>query len=347
MTSLQSLAFYTIRALGGFSLAQYLTRKQLRILCYHGFSVGDEYQVMPWMFMRAETFERRMRILEKRGVAVVSLDEAVRRLARGEIENAQTVITLDDGWESNLSIGMPILEKHGFPACIYIATEHLGAASESFNVALNYMLYRTQRESLVLEGVHPQIDGVYEIRKEPVAALLKLIAAAELALPLEGRVKLLRPIGQALGVDPDTVLENGRFRLLEGSQIQGLFRRGIEIELHTHSHRLPDQTFETMAQEIERNREALEALIGTVPRHFCYPSGMYNSDSHPEWLTRLGIASATTCDPGFNYSSTPLMLLKRYLDSDQTSDIAFEAEVCGVRELARRARAAAARWLRG
>ena len=33
------------------------------------------------------------------------------------------------------------------------------------------------------------------------------------------------------------------------------------------------------------------------------------------------------------------MLLKRYLDSDHVSDIAFEAEIAGVRELARGARA--------
>jgi hypothetical protein len=55
--------------------------------------------------------------------------------------------------------------------------------------------------------------------------------------------------------------------------------------------------------------------------------------------------SATTCDPGLNSRTTPVMLLKRFLDSDQASDIAFEAEVCGARELLRRIRAAATRLL--
>jgi hypothetical protein len=69
--------------MGVFTLAKYLTRRQLRILCYHSFSVGDEHEVAPVMFMRAATFEQRMEILRKRRIPVVTLDEGVRRLQEG------------------------------------------------------------------------------------------------------------------------------------------------------------------------------------------------------------------------------------------------------------------------
>jgi peptidoglycan/xylan/chitin deacetylase (PgdA/CDA1 family) len=342
MTAPRAYALYFLRAVGVFALAKFLTRKQLRILCYHSFSIGDEHEVDPVMFMRASTFEARMRLLKKRGIPVITLDEGVRRLQSGAIGHAETVITLDDGWVSNLTIGAPILEKYGFPACIYISTEHLEAGTEVFNVALSYMVRRSARESLTLTGLHPQIDGTYDIGKDPDAAIAALIRAAQRAFPIAGRQQLLPRIARALGADLDEVLREGRFRLLSRAEIREAFRRGLDIQLHSHTHTLPDSEFDAMAREIDTNRRMIREVIGVQARHFCYPSGEY-SERHPEWLKRLGIASATTCNPGLNDVTTPLMLLNRYLDSDNRSNIAFEAEICGLSEVARRLRRAATR----
>jgi peptidoglycan/xylan/chitin deacetylase (PgdA/CDA1 family) len=342
MTTPQQYGLYFLRAIGGFALAKYLTRKQLRILCYHSFSVGDEHEVAPVMFMRAETFKQRMRILKKRRIPVVTLDEGVRKLLQRQISNAETVITLDDGWLSNLTIGAPILEEYGYPACIYVSTEHLEAGTEVFNVALSYMVRRSGRQSLTLAGVHPQLDGTYDIGKDPDAAITALIRAAGRSCSIGERQQLLRPIARALGMDLDEVLKEGRFRLLSRAEMRQACGRGLDIELHTHTHHLPDDDFAAMAREINDNRRMIEEVTGRQARHFCYPSGEY-SEQHPEWLQRLGIASATTCNPGFNDVSTPVMLLNRFLDSDSRSNITFEAEICGVRELARRLRRSATR----
>jgi peptidoglycan/xylan/chitin deacetylase (PgdA/CDA1 family) len=325
-------------------LARYLTRNQLRILCYHGFSIGDEYQIAPIMFMRGETFERRMLILKRRRIPVISLEEAVRRFESRDIANGETVITLDDGWASNLSIGLPILEKFGYPASVYATTEHFAGRPEVFNVAVSYMIRRSGRRTLTLEGLHPALDGTYELGEDPDTVIRGLLVAAERALSVAGRQQLLDPLARNLGLDLNEVLNNDRFRLLTPDEFKELSRRGVDIQLHTHSHHLPDSGFERMAEEIETNREALQKILGTLPRHFCYPSGEY-SEQHPDWLRRLGIASATTCDPGLNGADASVMLMKRFIDSDHTTDIDFEAEVCGVREILRRVRARARQFL--
>ena len=335
--SLRSAVLHLIRAVGGFALAQHLTRKQLRILCYHGFAIGDEYEVAPYMFMRAQTFERRMQILRRRGVPVIALDQAVKQFARGDIHHAETVITLDDGWASNLTIGLPVLKKYGYPACIYITTEHLAASTEVFNVVLTYMLQRTRQETLHLQGVHPQLDGEYAIGKDLDGSAHALIAGAEAAFPLAERQQFLPTLAAALNLDFDAVMANGRFRLLTPEEIKTLFDAGVDIQLHTHTHRLPAESFEAMRTEIEENRKAVLQLIGKEQHHFCFPSGVYDR-RHPQWLAKLGIASATTCDPGFNGPNESVLLLKRYLDNEYESDIEFEAEVAGVRELARKLR---------
>jgi peptidoglycan/xylan/chitin deacetylase (PgdA/CDA1 family) len=335
MSTFRLSALYVLRALGVFALAKYLTRKRLRILCYHSFSVGDEHEVDPVMFMRAQTFEQRMGILKKRGIPVVTLDEAVRKLRQRSIGNAETVITLDDGWVSNLTIGAPILEKYGYPACIYVSTEHLEAGTEVFNVALSYMVRRSGRRSLTLTGLHPQMDGTYAIDTDPDAAIVALIHAAERIGPVAARQQVLRPIARALGADLEEVLRDGRFRLLSRSEMQEASRRGLDIQMHTHTHHLPGNEFDAMAEEINVNRRMIRDITGVDPQHFCYPSGDYGAQ-HPAWLKSLGIASATTCNPGLNDASTSLLLLNRMLDSDRRSNIAFEAEICGVSELLRR-----------
>lgn len=332
---LKQTLFYIARALGAFGLSRYLTRRELRILCYHGFSVGNEFLHLPGMFMRAETFARRMAILDRLGFPVIPLGEAVQKLQANRIENSEVVITLDDGWASNLSIAYPILKSHRFPATIYVTTEHLAYGTEVFNVIVHYLFLTSPLSSVTFEGIHPAIDGHYDVKPSVLPAVHKIISAAREHLSLGERQALLGRIAAALGLDIDTVLQGDRFRLLTAEQIGALSREGITIGLHTHTHNLPGESAEAMRAEITRNRQAVEAITGKPARHFCYPSGVYGTQ-HPEWLSAMGIESATTCDPGLDDSTTDCLLLRRYLDQENFTDIEFEAAVTGFRHLLRR-----------
>ena len=327
-----------VRLLGGFALARRVTRQQLRILCFHGFSVRQEYETAPYVFMRAATFRRRMEALRRLRIPVVSLEDGLERLRQGRLNDAETVITFDDGWTTNLTIGAPILREFGYPATVYITTEHLDCGPESFYMAVARMVYESPEEFATFEGIHPLLDGRYDLKADPASTAHQLVVASSKVGPLRAQYPLLRPIAAALGIDYEAFFADGRFRLLEAEQVRELAKTGMRVELHTHTHSLPEDSFESAALEIENNRSAITQLTGTVPRHFCYPSGQY-FQKHPEWLARLGVASATTCDPGLNGPQTPLLLLRRHLDSEFYSDIEFEAELVGLLELMRRARA--------
>ena len=161
------------------------------------------------------------------------------------------------------------------------------------------MLYKSRGKTLTLTGVHPRLDGSYELGHDIEARTIELIGAAEVAFPsLPDRQLLLKPIARALGMDLDQVLANGRFRLLDRDEIAELFRRGFDVQLHTHTHRLPDTSFEAMAEEIVRNREVINDIIGRTQTHLCYSQREVHQRHQLEWLKRLRtIASATTCDP--------------------------------------------------
>jgi hypothetical protein len=79
----------------------------------------------------------------------------------------------------------------------------------------------------------------------------------------------------------------------------------------------------------------LEPVVGRRLRHLCYPSGIW-SEEQWQTLQSLDIRSATTCDRGFNSRSTPLLALKRFLDSEHLSQVEFEAELSGFTPTLRR-----------
>jgi peptidoglycan/xylan/chitin deacetylase (PgdA/CDA1 family) len=121
---------------------------------------------------------------------------------------------------------------------------------------------------------------------------------------------------------------------LSSSELAGLHREGLDIQLHTHRHRLPEDPTSVMA-EIADNRRVLEPIVGQRLVHLCYPSGVW-SEKHWPALKEAGIETATTCEPGINYPTTPMLRLHRFLDGQDVPALDFEAEVSGFKEVARR-----------
>src|SRR6187401_1008988 len=87
-----------LKILGAFHLCRLLVRRRLRILCYHGLSTRDEHELDNILFMRPETFRRRLELLRKWGMRPLPLDEAVAGLPEDRLPHHAVVITFDDGW---------------------------------------------------------------------------------------------------------------------------------------------------------------------------------------------------------------------------------------------------------
>lgn len=325
---------HVVRALGLFALARRVSRNRLRILCYHGFSIGDQHEYAPVMFMRPQVFERRLRHLKRLNYPVIPLSEAIEKLRSGDIRNGEVVITIDDGWKSTVTLAAPSLAKHHFPACLYLTTYYVERNDDVFNVVIQYMFWRTRRAAMSVAGVAAALDGEYQIKGNEPALVNQWVAFGERYRDAPGRQELLRTLATHLELDFEQVIEARRFALIDRDDVRKLIESGIDIQLHTHRHTFPGDALGAAAKEINENREALERLGAGAGSHFCYPSGRYTSD-HPRWLAQLGVSSATTCDVGSNAVGDSLFLLKRYLDRDDAEDIEFEAELSGFSDFLR------------
>jgi len=318
-----------LRGAGLFALSGRVTASSLRILGYHGlWTLGDR----PFgenLFMGIEHFRDRMRWLAGSGYPVLDLDEAVKLLAAGRLPRRAVVITIDDGWRSTYTHMLPILEEFGLPATLYLSTWYADRPLPVLNVALAYLIERTEVPSIDLNGIAPGLDG--EARPEDGRAALatRLFEAID-GLPVAERRAAFDRIVERAGGDPAVM--GSQFRYMTAGEISDAARRGLRIELHTHRHRSVTRHLDEMAREIEDNRVALRHYGGGQRfEHFCYPGGYYQPEVEPV-LAESGILSATLAERGFNPPGSHPLRLRRLLDGPRVSQIEFEAWLAGLFE---------------
>ena len=324
------------RFFGGFKLARWVTRKDLRILCYHGAALRDEH-TFRGMFIRPQLFADRMAFLVNHCYPVLGLSDALQRLDQNNLPNGATVITIDDGWVGTALEMAPILKHHNFPSTLYISTYYIEKQTQVFNVAVDYVLWRSSSLQFNMRDVDIQLNGTYNIvnpqHRQTAASIL-----SEFANTLdsaEKRQSLLRKICFLVDVDPGELEASRVISFMTKSEARDLQAYGVDLQLHTHRHRFPIEDFPKAEKEIEDNRNSLKDIASSPLQHFCYPSGEYEAYQLP-WLQRLDIVSATTTKSGFNTSKTNRLKLGRFLDSEYITDIEFEAEMSGFLELIRR-----------
>lgn len=329
------MLLYVLRSLGLFRLARRLTANRLRILCYHGISIRDEHEFNAGVFMRRETFERRMRLIKKLGLPVLGLDEAVRKHSTGQLPALATVITIDDGWYGTYLHMHPLLSELELPATLYVATLLVESNLQVFNVAIGYVLWRNQDKLLHARAIRPGAllrDYDLAIPEQRRKAGRELIGVGFGYSDFQERNLLWREVCEALDEDWKTIERERRLGFVNREELRQMIDDGLDIQLHTHGHRFPSEDREDAMREVELNRDYLNAVVPGDYSHFCYPAGKYQVDQIDD-LRALNVVSATTTKGGFNRNDTSVFELRRLMDSDSTSDLEFEARISGVMEL--------------
>jgi peptidoglycan/xylan/chitin deacetylase (PgdA/CDA1 family) len=326
--------------LGLFQVAFLLTRGRLRILCYHGFALADEAEFRPRLFIRPETFQQRIRYLSRKRFPVLSLSKALDCLNEGSLPPGSVVLTIDDGWAGVKDRALPILREFRFPVTIYIASYYASKGTPVFRLVLQYLFWKTRERQLSTPGLGVALAPMVGIstKEDRETVVSYLMEHGETQLDETGRCELSRNLAERLHVDYEEITRTRILSLMKAPEIRAAIEDGVDIQLHTHRHRLPLDR-DLVKQEIRDNRAFLEPLAGRELRHLCYPSGIWSKEHWP-WLEEMGIESATTCVSGHNRSETPKLGLKRFLDGENVYQIEFEAEMYGLTELLRGCRTA-------
>jgi peptidoglycan/xylan/chitin deacetylase (PgdA/CDA1 family) len=244
-------------------------------------------------------FERHLDVVG-RHFRFVSLDEIGERLAAGEpfVERVAAV-TFDDGYQDNYEHAFPVLKRKGIPAAVFVVTDLVGRPFWQIHDKLYHLVAKAfaawddpRRElSLLLNTLGLPASHLLRNRLATSTPLMTVSAL----LPDLSQRNVAR-VMQAL----ESCVGNGFHDIplsLTWPMIEEMHRAGVTIGSHTRSHiSLPAESMETVIEELEGSKRAIEEHVGTPVVHFAYPGGQF-TPRDVEALERVGYRFGYTACP--------------------------------------------------
>ncbi|MDX2201908.1 MAG: polysaccharide deacetylase family protein [Hyphomicrobiaceae bacterium] len=230
------------------------------------------------------------------GHDIVSLDEAVRRLAEQQPGAPFACFTLDDGYRDNLLYAYPIFKRHQAPFTIYVATDFCDGSGDLWWIVLENAIRAASRLDVSIGGERLTLDtGTPRQKSEAFAAIYWPLRK----LPEREMRAIVRGIARDAGYDPaplcgDLIMTWDEVRELAKDPL-------VTIGAHTRSHlALAKLTEEEAREEIAGSVARIEQELGVRCRHFAFPYGDASAAGPREFeLARaLGLATAVTTRKG-------------------------------------------------
>lgn len=309
--------------------------RRLVIVCWHGISNDDEHQWNPSLFMPSETFRMRLELLRAMRCNVLPLGEGLARVRNGSLPPRAVCLTVDDGDSSFYLRAWPMLREYGFPATLYWTTYYSTRPYAVFDPMLSYLLWRGRRSTLTLRD--PALQCGLGDPEERQRAFTTLYTVAKTnAWTAERKEAFLVELAGLLEIDYPQIKSKRILHLISPEEARSMVAEGLDLQLHTHRHRVPREP-DVFAAELAENSRILREAGATSPEHFCYPSGSF-LPQFAKWLRESRVESATTCQFGLVEAASNSYFLPRLMDHGSTSTAEFRSGLSGVAALLSRRR---------
>jgi peptidoglycan/xylan/chitin deacetylase (PgdA/CDA1 family) len=237
---------------------------------------------IPSMLISRGMLEQHLDWIGKR-YRFVGLDELGVLLESGRaLDEPIAAVTFDDGYQDFYDHALPVLHKKGVPAALFVVTGLVGTTRAQIHDKLYLLLSKRRGNApLRVEMPVPDIAGM-----TPYPATRKLVEAASLDV-LEQVIRALE--------QEDSIPEHLFTHSLSWETLDRIHHSGIVVGSHTKTHVvMTNETNACVLDETAGSRQELERRLGTVVRHFAYPSGIYDSAS---------VGAVATAGYRFGYTS--------------------------------------------
>ena len=303
-------------------------RDRLLILAFHGLSLADEHIWDPSLYIERSQFAARLRLLKQSGCVVLTLSQALQRLYARDLPERSVAITFDDGSYDFYAIAHPLLRDFDFPATLYLTTFYSSYNRPVFDVMCSYLIWKGRTLTLDLEPLIGRKDKVILTTAAARLAAVHILMqfAHDTRLSASDKDDLLVRLANSVHVDYSSLLDQRILHIMKPSEVKTL--EGVDIQMHTHRHRTPNNR-EKFLRELEENRRSIESIVGSKAAHFCYPNG-HSDPAFIPWLNEMGVESAVTSVPGIATTRSHRLLLPRLVDTSALSSLEFEGWLSGV-----------------
>ncbi|CAN5730412.1 polysaccharide deacetylase family protein [soil metagenome] len=247
---------------------------------------------------------------------VLPLDAAARGLVAGTLPSRALAITFDDGYADNLTVALPILQRHGLTATFFITTGFVGGG-RMWNDTVIEAVRRTPTPSLDLRDLLASERATYSLDgpTQRRAAIESIIGMAKYLAPDE-RARVVAAIAERAGEPLPTDL------MMTADQVVQMRRAGMQVGAHTVTHPILAKLDDRAAwREMDDSKRYLETLLGERVGLFAYPNGKPGEDytAHSVAIARdVGFDSAVSTAWGAAHRGTSPYEIPRFTPWDRT-----------------------------
>lgn len=226
-----------------------------------------------------------------------------------EAPESSVILTFDDGARDVVTWALPLLEKHGATASIFVCAQPY----------LEDRLLEIQKIEFLMKklGIDGFRDAFYasyerlfgaEVEREPLdfaggygfyryddEAVRRFKLDLNYQIPYAQVVPILEALfTETFGEGSEA--EAVRETYLSADELKQLMDRGFELGVHTHRHRvLPRLDFAAQKQEIEIGAAFLRDLTGQTEFTVAYPYGFHDENTHRA-MRELGLRAGLTME---------------------------------------------------
>lgn len=273
---------------------------------------------------------------------LVTVGDGWRVLRSGEAERSLVALSMDDGYRDNARVMLPLLQRLGAPATVYLESRPLDERRVNWSHKYFWLCARVDFEDLARRyGAatrDPRASAAIAaaLAKSSEDARYHVKRALKYDVDTEDRDRVIDHLFAEEGGDERGLCEE---LYMDWDEARALQAAGVELGGHTVNHVILSRCDGATAQrEIEGGAARLRAELGCATPSFAYPWGRrWDFDAQSSALVQhSGFESAVTMHAGVNTPSTRPTELKRLAIADDAKLHLLATEACGGFELLRR-----------
>jgi peptidoglycan/xylan/chitin deacetylase (PgdA/CDA1 family) len=304
------------------------------ILCLHSVVPEGRTPGVSNLAVNSCFLERLIIDLRQRGIALVSLDEALQRLARRD-GKPFVALTFDDGYRDNYDVAFPVFLRHDVPFAVFLTTGFIDRI---------YPIWWHVLEHLIERNDAIDLDGVLLPAGNPAekAAVFDIARNRFRRVPIDGICSIIDRM--VVGHRSDLSPKGAYGEAMDWQMIREMSDSGLAtFGCHTVSHPvLSDLDGNGVREEVLSSRDRFEQATGRRAAYFAYPFGQDHEvgDIAPDVVREAGFTAAFTTRPdilSFSDLERPERIPRITISPTNQSEAMVRAYLSGLPSAIRRA----------
>lgn len=242
-----------------------------------------------------DKFDRLIGALQRWRIEIVSMDGFCERLRRPAVGKPFVCLTLNGAWRDVVDHAYPVLVRRRVPFSVYVPTAFPDGLSEPWEFALEAVIARHDRISLVIDRTERHYEAAETAAKQQ---LFNLIAKSLLSQPPAARSGAINDLCRRYDVDLRAVARDLAIGWDDIAKLAADERATIGSSTVNYT-ALTDLGAAAARREIAMGKSVLETALRREVRHFAYPYGDRASfgAQHVAMAEEAGFRSAVSTIP--------------------------------------------------